>query len=119
MLKKDNKDGLIKQPKISLINHMQTKAQLKLNPYKYHLSIEAKKRLRWLYILYYEQDSNISVSANKIGISRQWLSSIKSEFERNNKNPRSLEPKSRAPNNTKNRNRIDKSIENKIIEIRN
>ena len=119
MLKKNNKDGLIKQTKISSINHMQTKAQLRLNPYKYHLSIEAKKRLRWMYILYYEHEANISVSANKIGISRQWLSSIKSEFERNNKNPRSLEPKSKASKNTRNRNRIDKNIENKIIKIRN
>ena len=119
MLKKDNKDGLIKQTKINLINHMQIKAQIKLNPYKYHLSLEAKKRLRWMYILYYEQNGNISKTANKIGVSRQWLSGIKSEFEKNNKSPKSLEPKPRAPLNTKNRNRIDKSIENKIIEIRN
>jgi transposase InsO family protein len=118
MLNKNNKDGLIKQTKISLINHMQVKAQIQLNPYKYHLSLEAKKRLRWMYILYYEQDANITKAANKIGVSRQWLSGIKSEFEKNNKNPRSLEPKSKTPLSTKNRNRIDKSIEDKIIKIR-
>jgi len=42
----------------------------------------------------------------------------KLEFEKNNKNLRSLEPRSKVQLNTKNRNRIDKSVEDKIIVIR-
>ena len=71
-----------------------------------------------MYILYHEQDGNISKASNKIGVSRQWLSLIKNIFEKSNKDPRSLEPESKAPKNTEKRNRIAKTIENKIILIR-
>ena len=97
---------------------MQIKAENVLNPFRHHLSNVAKKRIKWLYILYYECDSNVQKTANKIGISRQWLSFFKKVFENNNRNPRSLEPKSTAPNNTTNRQKISKETENKIIEIR-
>ena len=98
---------------------MQTKAENLLNPYRYHLSAEAKKRLRWLYILYEDCSNNVKQAANKIGISRQWLSTIKSIFERNNRDPRSLEPESRTPrHHAGGRKRIVKEVEDKIIEIR-
>jgi len=109
---------LIKEVKNNLIKSMQLKAEKLLNPNHYHLSPEAKKRLRWLYLLYYEQQGNVTRAANKAGISRQWLSEIRSLFERNNREPRSLEPLSRAPHNTSKRKRIAKEAENKILEVR-
>ncbi len=89
-----------------------------LNPRRHHLSPEAQKRLRWLYILYYGQRGNVTKAANKIGISRPWLSAIKAIFERSRRDPRSLEPKSRAPLNTTHRKRIPKDTENKILAVR-
>jgi len=100
------------------IQFMQNKAENILNPCRYHLSPEAKKRLRWMYVIYYESDNNITTSANKIGISREWLSKLKNIFENNDKDPRSLEPQSRSPRNTDNRKRISEETEKKIIEIR-
>lgn len=97
---------------------MQSKAENHLNPLRYYLSKEAKKRLRWMYILYYECENNVTQAANKIGISREWLSKLKTKFERKDKDPRSLEPESRAPHHTNNRNKIPQKIEDKIIEIR-
>lgn len=121
MLKNNINNILYRVKNNSLINSiqlMQIQAENKLNPFRYYLSNEAKKRLRWLYILYYECSNNVTKSANKIGISRQWLSQIKSKFEKNNKNPRCLEPSSRAPNSTTNKQKISKETENKIIEVR-
>lgn len=97
---------------------MQSQAEKRLNPFNYYLSEEAKKRLRWMYLLYYEYDGNVTKAANKIGLSRQWLSAIKSIFERSDKNPRSLEPKSKAPHNTDNRKRIPKETEKKLLAVR-
>jgi len=82
------------------------------------LSVAAKTRLRWLYLLYYEKQGNVTKAANKVGISRQWLSKMKLIFERNNRDPRSLEPQPKAPHDTSKRNRISKDIENKILEVR-
>ncbi len=119
MLSKTIKHDLIKAKEIRLIKFMQSRAEGMLNPNKYYLSEAAKKRLRWLYVLYYEQDNNVSVTANKVGVSRQWLSNIKNMFEDSNRDPRSLEPKSKTPNNTSNRkNRIDKYKEDLIVETR-
>lgn len=100
------------------IDIMQTQAENKLNPLRYHLSSEAKKRLKWMYIIHYECNNNISQAANKIGISRQWLSVLHGSWEKNRRNPKSLEPESKAPSNTNNRQRISKNVEGKIIEIR-
>jgi transposase InsO family protein len=97
---------------------MQSQAERRLNPFNYYLSKEAKKRLKWLYLLYYEFDSNVSLAAKKIGLSREWLSKLKSKFEKSSKNPRSLEPKSKAPRNTNNRERIPEETEEKILKIR-
>lgn len=118
MLSQTLRHDLINSKETKLIKFMQSRAERVLNPFKYHLSADAKKRLRWLYILYYEKDNNISLAANNIAVSRQWLSGIKKVFEYNNRDPRSLEPKSRAPNNTSNRGRIAKDTEALIIKIR-
>jgi transposase len=69
-------------------------------------------------VLYYEQGGNVSKAANKIGISRQWLSPLKNMFEKRGKDPRVLEPESKAPHSTKNRKRISKDVEDKILKIR-
>ncbi len=97
---------------------MQTQAEIKLNPLRYYLSPEAKKRLKWMYIVRYECDNNIAQAANRIGISRTWLSQIHGCWKNSREDSRSLEPESRAPRNTANRKRIDKKVEDKIIEIR-
>ena len=112
--KNDWLNGLIIDP----TNLMQTKATKRLNPYNYHLSSSAKQRLSWLYLLYYEQDGNVTKTSSRIGISRQWLSVLKAIFEKNDRDPRSMEPVSRAPHDTTNRSRITRDAENKIIAIR-
>gem|GEM_PF-3971899 len=97
---------------------MQTQAENKLNRLRYYLSPEAKKRLKWIYVIEYKCDNNISLAANKIGVSRTWLSQINSKWKNSHRDPRSLEPESRVPRNTDNRKRIDGKVENKIIELR-
>lgn len=97
---------------------MQTKAESLLNPKRYHLSGTARKRLHWMYIVLYECRNNTKQAASKIGVSREWLSKLKAKFERNDRDPRSLEPKSKAPHRTKKRNRITVETEGKILEIR-
>lgn len=118
MLSQAIRHDLIRAQEAKLIKFMQSRAEKTLNPKKYYLSEDAKKRLRWLYVLYYEQNGNISTTANKIGLSRQWLSGIKSVFENSDRDPRSLEPQSRAPRNTNKRNRINEDKERLIIEVR-
>ena len=97
---------------------MQTQAEIKLNRLRHYLSPEAKKRLKWMYVIRYECDNSISQAAKRIGISRTWLSQVHGRWKNHHEDPRSLEPESRAPNNTDNRKRIGKVIENKIVEIR-
>ena len=100
------------------IRRMRNLAEKKLNPKHYYLSEGARKHLHWLYVLYYEQNGNVTKASNKIGISRQWLSSMKSLFEKKGKDPRVLEPESKAPHSTENRKRIPKKFEDKILEVR-
>lgn len=100
------------------VDIMQNKAQRELNPNHHPLSEEAKKRLKWMYIIHFETDGKIAKAARKIGISRQWLSSLHGIWKNSDKDPRSLEPKLKTPKNTNNRKRIEKTAENKIIEIR-
>lgn len=97
---------------------MQTRAENLLNPKRYYLSQQAKKRLKWMYIIYYETGGNVSQAAARIGISREWLNKLKSSFEKSSRNPRVLEPHSRAPHQTNNRHRIPDEVENTILEIR-
>lgn len=110
--------GWIGLVKTNSTNTMQTLAQKRLNPNNHHLSEDAKKRLSWLSILYYQEKGNISKTARKVGISRQWLSGLKQHFESHRKDPRALEPQSKAPHSTDNRLRIPKKTENLIIKIR-
>lgn len=97
---------------------MQTIAQNILNPLRYQLSEEAKKRLRWMYVVKYECGGNITKSANKLGLSRTWLSLVYNHWKDYRFDPRALEPESRAPHNTNKRERIAKNIENKIVSVR-
>ena len=109
---------LLYRVKLNSIQTMQTKAENLLNPHCHYLSRAAKQRLRWLYILYKECDNNVTQAANKIGVSRPWLSTIKSMFENSGRDPRSLEPESKAPHNTSQRNRISQEAEDMIILVR-
>ena len=118
MLQNKSINDWMKEVRNNSFNHMKNIAEKLLNPSNFHLSREAKKRLVWLYILYYKQDGNISKTARKIGISRQWLSHLKSMFEFHNKDPRSLELKSKNPNHSLNRKRISKETEELILKIR-
>ncbi len=97
---------------------MTTKAEQVLNPCRYALSEEARKRLRWMYHLSYEAGGNVTKAAQRLGISRQRLSTLKAVFERSKEDPRSLEPDSRAPHRTDHRKRIAHEVEQKIIEVR-
>jgi len=117
MLQNESVNAWLELVKTNSTNIMQTLAERKLNPNRYHLSQEAKKRLGWIYLIY-DNKGNISKTARKIGISRQWLSHLKQVFESSGKDPRSLEPSSKAPNNTSNRQRIPKETEKLIIKIR-
>lgn len=117
-LKKEANDGWLDDIKHNHLQRMKNTAEKELNKERYPLSEEARKRLYWIWVLYKECDNNVTVASKKIGITRQWLSELKNLFENNGKDPRVLEPKSKSPHSTKNRKRIDKSIEDKIIEIR-
>lgn len=118
MLQNESVRGWMELIKTNSANIMQSLAETKLNPSHYHLSPDAKKRLRWLYLLHYDQRGNVSAAARKAGISRPWMSHLKQMFERNHRDPRCLEPESRAPGNTENRDRIPKETEDLIIKIR-
>lgn len=103
---------------LNSIQIMRSQAQNRLNPHNYYLSNEAQKRLVWMYTVYYECAGNVTRAANKLGISREWLSKLKSKFENSGRNPRSLEPESKAPHNISIRERISKETEIKILEVR-
>jgi hypothetical protein len=100
------------------IDIMQNKAHQELNPNHYPLSDEAKKRLKWMYIIHFETGGKIAKAARKIGKSRQWLSVIHGIWIDSGKDPRSLEPESKTPKNTDNRKRIEKTTEEEIIKAR-
>lgn len=117
-LKKEADDDWLRDIKTRALTRMTNQAEKELNPNNYQLSSEAKKRIRWLYLLYGEQAGNVTRAAVKIGITRQWLSTLKARFERKGKDPRSLEPESKAPHDTSQRNRISKDTEQKILEVR-
>jgi len=118
VLQNESVSGWLNMIKTNSAKNMQNLAEKLLNPGNYHLSETAKKHLRWLYILYHDQKGNVSKASRKAGVSRQWLSGLKQKFEHNNKDPRCLEPLSRAPRNTEKRVAIPKKIEKLIIKIR-
>jgi len=118
---KMRKYGIIsrfEQLNIETRDSMQIIAENILNPQRYHLSNEAKKRLRWMYIIHYKCNGNIAKASRQIGISRTWLSIIHSEWEFHKRDPKALEPQSKAPHDTNNRKRITEEKEDKIIELR-
>lgn len=88
------------------------------NPKRYHLSSLARKRLLWMHILFDEEDGNVARSAKKIGVSRQWLSHLAGVFECHKRDPRSLEPESRAPLQSEKRKWISEETECAIVEVR-
>lgn len=100
------------------VDIMQNKAINELNPNNFLLSDKAKRRLKWMSIIVSESNNKIAPAARKIGVSRQWLSKIYNVWEGNDRDPRSLEPESRAPNNTDSRKRISAEIKDKIVEAR-
>lgn len=116
--KNETQNSLLDEVRKAIFADMQNLAQRALNPLNYHLSPTAQKRLTWLYELYHRRDGNASQASRKLGISRQWLSEIKNLFESASKDPRSLEPESRAPHDTGNRGRISKEKENLILRVR-
>ena len=108
----------LREAESNILQYMKTRHELSLNPNNYPLSEEADKRLKWMCILYEEKERNVTRAANKIGISRQWLSTLKSVFESSHRDPRSLEPGSRAPHNIEKRRRISQELEDRIIRVR-
>jgi len=116
--KNEAPNSLMSEVRNAIFADMQTLAQKALNPQNFHLSSAAKKRLNWMYELYYRRGGNVSKTHRKLGVSRQWLSAIKNAFERSGKDPRSLEPESRAPHDTSTRSRISKETENLIVSVR-
>ncbi len=118
MLQNESVNDWLELVKTNTANHMQTIAQKILNPHNYHLSPEARKRLGWMYLLYHKEYGNVSKTARKAGLSRQWLSHLKQVFEQSHKDPRSLEPESKAPRNTRERERIPQETQRRIIQIR-
>ena len=71
MLQNESVGGWLELVKTNSVNTMQMLAEKLLNPNNYHLSPDAKKHLRWLYILYYDQRGNISAAARKAGIQKR------------------------------------------------
>jgi len=118
IISKDDNINRFKELINKSVDIMQSKTENEFNPQRYYLSDEARKRLKWMYVIEFECDNNISQAAKKIGISRQWLSKIHSSWEKSDRDPRSLEPESRAPNNIANRRRISTEIKDKIVEAR-
>lgn len=93
-------------------------AQQVLNPTRKHLTVEAKKRLGWIYELERHDPLNITMTAKKVGASREWLSKLYTIFVDSGRDPRSLEPASRSPRNTTKRKRIPQTVENLIVSTR-
>jgi len=89
-----------------------------LNPERWHLSDAAKQRLRWMYVIERECDGNITRASRKLNISREWLTKLHRLFEERNRDPRSLEPHSRAPRHTSKRSRIGGKTERLIVKTR-
>lgn len=124
--KRTNMDGLDRQlyklPRIrsnaDKIDLMRTKYELALNPKRYQLSGEAKQRLKWIWQLTDSYNGNISQAAKHLKLSRQWLSTLNSLWLKGGKDPRELEPKSRAPHHTDSRKRISQDAVDKIIRLR-
>ena len=104
--------------KADKIDLMRTKYELTLNPKRHKLSEAAKQRLKWIWQLEEDYGGNVSKAAKKLKLSRQWLSTLKSLWLAGGKDPRKLEPKSRAPHDTSSRRRIPVSTKDRIVALR-
>lgn len=104
--------------KTDIVDLMNTKYEVALNPKRYRLSEQAKQRLKWIHQLRKDYHGNVSKAAKHLKLSRQWLSTLKSLWIKSDKDPRKLEPRSRAPHNTNNRKRISQNTVDKIIALR-
>ena len=106
------------RPAIDIIDLMHTKYEQSLNPKRYKLSPEALKKLKWMYELEQKHNYNITVCSRKLHITREWLTKIYSRFKFNDRDPRCLENKSRAPRNTSDRKKTSQDSIDKIVQLR-
>jgi transposase InsO family protein len=97
---------------------MHTKYEQTLNPKRYKLSPEALKKLKWIYELEQKHNGNITACSRNLHITREWLTKIYGKFKSNDRDPRWLENKSRAPHNTSDRKRTSRDTVDKIIQLR-
>lgn len=118
LLNKKSLHDELERLSINALARMQTIAENILNPKRYHLSEEAKKRVRWIYFLEKECAGNVTRAARRLGVARQWLSTLNGIFVCAGRDPRSLEPQSRAPRNTRQRNRIAQHTVELILKER-
>ena len=100
------------------VDIMRTKYEQKYNPKRYLISEAVKQRLKWISILEQESGGNITKASKRVGVSREWLSKLYTRFKACDKDPRKLEPKSRAPKNTSNRKRTTQKTIDQIIKLR-
>ena len=70
------------------IRRMKNIAEKRLNPNHYNLSEEAKKRLHWLNVLYYEQGGNVTKSGKQNRYIKAVALATKTLFEKKEKDPR-------------------------------
>lgn len=96
----------------------QTIAESIYNPKRYRLSETARQRLHWMYCIERESKGKVAQASRTIGVSRQWLSGLYNRWRYCQRDPRALEPESRAPHNTSARERISPEAEHSIIELR-
>lgn len=108
---------IVRQRKES-VEQMKTKYEQLYNPKSYLLSAEARKRLKWLYVIEYQSNNNLTKAAQRIGLSREWLTKLYGKWLKAGQDSRKLEPKSRAPHHTNNRQRIPQDTADKIIALR-
>lgn len=62
-------------------------AQQTLNPERKHLTMEARKRLGWIYELERSDKPNTTKTARKVGISREWLTKLHRKFVTSGRDP--------------------------------
>jgi transposase InsO family protein len=122
VMKKDQRKGLfgkalVRWQDVCRMANL-TVAQSVLNPTRKYLSLEARKRVGWIYDIEYCHGGNVSRAARKIGVSREWLTKLYGGFRKSGRDVLSLEPRSRAPLDVSKRNRSPKSVVTLILTTR-
>lgn len=92
--------------------------QRTLNPRRYHLSREAEKRLRWMYVVERRCAGNLTQAADALHVSREWLTKLHRRFIRSRRDPRTLESRSRAPRDCSKRKRTPPPTVEMIVSVR-